>query len=221
MMAMYGKLRKIVPLIGIVVFAYILYDIGLDKIVASLLSTDPFYFSLSLSLVVPHIILQVSKWKYILSSQDIHVGFLSLTKMYLIGIFYSTITPGKVGSLIRIAYLKEKTGKDLGECGSSVIVDRVLDLLSMFILAMLGVVMFVGYLSDLLMFSIALFFLLFVGAIALFMKERFSKRILRIVYNIAVPQRFKQGAKKASSSFYGNIPGVKSLVIPFILIWSK
>lgn len=214
---MYGKIKKIIPVIGILIFIYLLIRIGPSNILASMLNADPFYMAVAFLLVIPHLILQTGKWKYILSSQNIRIGYGPLFKIYLMGVFYSMITPGKIGSLMRIFYLKDETGQSFGKCSSSVIIDRILDLLSMFILAILGTAFLVTYISGTLVFLIISAFISFLAFIVIFMREKSSRKILRLIYKVAVPAKFKDGAKNTSTSFYENIPDIRKLIIPFFM----
>lgn len=62
-----------------------------------------------------------------------------------IGGFALTVTPGKVGELIRVLWVKNLTGADPARVAPSTIVDRIIDGLAMAILASLGALVYPQY----------------------------------------------------------------------------
>lgn len=62
-----------------------------------------------------------------------------------IGGFALTLTPGKVGELIRVVWLKNLTGADPVKVAPSTIVDRIVDGLAMAILALFGAMVYPHY----------------------------------------------------------------------------
>jgi len=215
------KIKHMVPLLGIVFFIYMLIEIGPMKIVDSLLGADLYYVSLMFAVYLPHLVTQNVKWRYILNQQDIRVGFIDIFKIYFIGMFYSIITPGKVGSLMRIAYLKEKSGKSVGECSSSVVIDRMMDMFSMIALSFIGIILFANYFPGIvtgtLLFVVSIFFVAFASIALFIMKERLGKKAFFRVHNFLIPEKYKERAKNASASFYGNIPPPRVLAVSFML----
>lgn len=211
------KVTKILPVIGVALFVCIIWAVGIENIVSSLINADPVLIAASIMLLFPHLLLQTYKWRIILSKQRIETGIMPLLKIYMIGIFYGILTPGKIGTLIRVAYLKEKTGKNLAECSSSVIIDRILDVLSMFILALFGVIILIRYLSGMFLLIIIVIFLCLFASFAFLMKKKVSRKILRFIYKVAVPLKFKNSARMAFHSFYRNLPNSRGLLVPFFL----
>ena len=67
-----------------------------------------------------------------------------------IGGFALTITPGKVGELIRVIWLKNLTGANPAQTAPSTVVDRLADGLAMAILALLGALVYPQYRSAVL-----------------------------------------------------------------------
>ena len=62
-----------------------------------------------------------------------------------IGGFSLTITPGKIGELIRVLWLKNITGADPAQTAPATIVDRIADGLAMALLALLGALIYPQY----------------------------------------------------------------------------
>lgn len=70
-----------------------------------------------------------------------NISFWTSLRVF-IGGFALTVTPGKVGELIRVIWLKNITGASPAHTTPSTVVDRIADGLSMAILALLGVLVY-------------------------------------------------------------------------------
>jgi len=82
--------------------------------------------------------LRSMRWNYLLKIQDIQVSGARAFQYYAAAMFWGVITPGRIGEMIKVFYLT-KRGVSTGRASLSVILDRCLDLASLFLLALLGV----------------------------------------------------------------------------------
>ncbi len=204
-------IKKILPLVGVALFVYILKRVGLEGILQSLDGIKISYILLALFFSIPVILLQTYKWRAILKKQAIKLKRSWLLKIQLISVFYGFITPGRVGSLIKIIYLKDKIKKDIGRSSSSVVLDRVLDLCAIFVLATIGSLMLTTYFSNIAT-VISVFFLIFIVGVIFFLEKNRSKAILKIIYKKIIPEKFKEGAKESFYSFYSSLPKKRFLI---------
>lgn len=210
------RLKRVLPIIGIAILAYLIISSGPEKILNTLYTIDPLYFALSIVMLIPYLLIQAYKWRYILTKQRIRLDFITTFKLHMIGVFYGILTPGRIGTFMKITYLKDRIGKSVSECTSNVVLDKVTDVFALFILALIGIVMLVEHVSNLFLLIIALFVLFLVGCIFL-MKKELSRKALKIVYRLLVPAKLKGEAQQAFHSFYENMPRVRQLIIPFLL----
>src|SRR3989338_322984 len=137
------RLTKLLPLIGIALLAYIIWKIGLDKIIKSIAEADYSMLLLYLLLFIPMLFLQTYKWDYLLKRQKVRFGFKYLLKLQVISTFYEIITPARIGSFIKIAYINKKLG-NFGKSASSVVIDRFMDFLLVALLAFIGAISLVS-----------------------------------------------------------------------------
>ncbi|MFC1454939.1 lysylphosphatidylglycerol synthase transmembrane domain-containing protein [Candidatus Undinarchaeota archaeon] len=214
-MAIKKFFRSVLPLAGILLLIYLLNQIGLEKIFTVKI-TNISYIILALLVIPLALILQTFKWKLILKLQKTDIDFISLFKINLIGLFYGTITPGKVGSFIKISYLKDKTKLDAATSSSSVILDRLFDLSSISILAFVGSLLLVNQISNLL-FVILLITFFFIAFFYVISNQKLTERFLRLLYVRLIPQKYKPIAKRSFYSFYSNMPKISHLLLPFSL----
>lgn len=215
------KLKNLLPFIGIAIFFYLIVKIGPNKIVWSFSQIKFGYLFLAILMLIGVIFLLTYKWKLILKTQKFRLKFLYLLKLNLIGLFYGFITPARSGSIIRATYLEEKTKRPLVECGLSIVIERLMDLLVIFIFAVIGALLLAGYLPGLLS-KIAIAFIVLLILIVFFISKKRSEFILKFIHTHLIPARFKDQAKDSFHAFYDSFPKLKKLIIPLILtvfIW--
>lgn len=89
--------------------------------------------------------LRGARFHYYLRQLGIDTVSFWVSLRIFIGGFALTLTPGKVGELIRVIWLKNLAGIDPVKAAPSTIVDRIVDGLAMATLALLGVLVFPQY----------------------------------------------------------------------------
>lgn len=209
------KLIKILPVIGVALFVYIIWTVGVENIALSLINADFVLIGLSVLIILPFIILQTQKWRLILLKQGIFLNFSYLFKVQVIGIFYALITPARLGSFIKIHYIRKGTDVSLGKVSSSVVIDRIFDIITLTVLALVGMLMYINYFFSAFL-TILVLFLASLVMIAIFFNKNRSRRFLMIIYSRLMPLRYKAMSREAFHSFYDNIPGCRQLVKPFL-----
>jgi len=210
------KLRNLFPIIGLLLFAYIIYNIGIDELYHNLLLVNPIYIVINIILVFVSFLLPTYKWILILKYQNVAVSFKNLLKIFLISTFYGNVTPGRAGSWIRVYYLKDVIKRPLGFCSSSIFIDRMMDLLTLLLFAIGGIFLISKDYYWLLWPLILIFIVSISSSIFLFDKKR-NLFVLKFIYKYFVPKRFKTLVKENYLSFYENVPSFKKLLYPFIL----
>jgi uncharacterized protein (TIRG00374 family) len=203
-------LRNLLPLIGVVLLVYIIGKIGIAKIFTSILEANYFLTIIAVLILIPMILMQTAKWDFILKKQGIRLSFSYLTKVQIISSFYESITPARVGSFIKIAYLQERL-KNFGKSASSVVIDRALDFLSVAFLAFIGSLLLVADKSDLFYVPI-IAFVLFLAGFLLLTNRKLSRIVWNIAYKIVIPKKFKEKANNSFNEFYNVLPNLKNIL---------
>ena len=137
-------IKKILPFVGIFIFALLVGKVGVEKIWGSLGQAKIHFLIIAFLLNIPAVFLQWLKWDVVLRRLKIRVGFWEVVKLFLVGYFYAAISPGRVGVMMKGYYLKEKTGHSLTKCSLSVMIDWVFGLFVTYLVALLGVVFLLG-----------------------------------------------------------------------------
>jgi hypothetical protein len=210
------KWNKWLPFIGILFFGLIIAKIGLKKILTSVANSNYVYLLIALLFFIPMILFQVWKWDYLLRKQNIRLGFFYLLRLQMISLFYGAVTPGRLGSFVKIPYLCRKTKKPASECSSNVIIDRLFDFVVVALFAATGAVLLLRSFVGFFYFSLIVFIgLLF--SMMLFTNKKTSQFILKIVFRFLIPEKWKNKARISFSKFYATLPSMLKLIPAFII----
>src|SRR4030067_785637 len=101
--------RRYLPILGIALFIYIIYKLGIRNIFHEIAGINPIYLLIIIPLIIFSIFVQTFKWFFIAKKQKIRIPFMEAVKMNIKSNFYGFITPSRIGSVIRADYLKRYT----------------------------------------------------------------------------------------------------------------
>ena len=155
------KKKYLLDVLGFSFFIYSISKVDFHKTQEIIFQTNLFYYLASVFLSLTVFIIRSLRWREILKIQSINLSIRDSFSIYLIGIFFGVITPGKIGEIVKIHYLKKK-GFPIKESIISTIFDRLFDVLFLFIVAFFGIIYFSNLFSvkHLNVLSLMLFLLL-------------------------------------------------------------
>jgi len=209
-------LKKFMPLIGIIIFFYLIFDIGTDEIISTFLQISPFYVIIAALLTIPRILIRNFAWQRIQKIQKIHLGYFKSLKIFLIGYFYGTITPGYLGQLMRVPYMKEETKQPVGKLFVNSIVETIVHTLSLYCMMIIGAFLVIEYIPE--AFPIACIVLIITIFIYwyFFKKER-GEKSFHFLIRFMIPKKLKPYFMRFVDTFYSDFPDIKSLIMPFLI----
>jgi len=207
--------KKYLPIIGIILFVYILIKLDIFKILDEIKNVDYFLIILSLIVVLVMLITQTLKWFIIAKKQKINILFKNALKINLISNFYGFVTPSKLGTIVRVEYLKKYT-KNIGKGIGNFVLDKIMDISSVFFIAILFSFIFKNKL-ELPIWIFVFIFLVFVLTTLFFINKKRSKIVLGIIYNKFLPKNIKEKAKITFDSFYEDMPKKRYFIVFFLL----
>ncbi len=210
------KLLKLLPMVGLFILVYIIYKTGIKNIYDTFLTANPYYILISFIVLLLSMFLLAFKWFVILKFQNINVGLWYIFKLYMIGVFYGTISPARSGSIIRASYLANKTNRPVGEYLSSILLERIMDLFVILIFSIIGCILLSKYLSNWLPAILVSFFIFLILSVFLF-KKNLNKLFLQFIYKFLIPERFKEKSKEIYHAFYSNLLSIKKIIICLLL----
>ena len=213
---LYNYFKKLIPLTGIILLIYIIYDIGFEKITDTFLQISPIYILISASLTFPRLFIRNTQWQYILKSQKIMVSYWTSMKIFLISYFYGAITPGYLGLMIRIPYMKEATHQPFGKIFVNSMVETAVHGISLYIMMLLGALAVADQYPEILYGA-----LIFVAATlfiyVFFINRDRGEKTFYFFIRIMIPKVFKKHLTRFVDTFYEDFPNLRDLVIPFLL----
>lgn len=207
--------KRYIPLVGILLFIYILIKVDFRNIIYELKNTNFYFLILAVFLVFIMMITETTKWFTIARSQNIKIPFKEALKINMIDNYYGFITPSKVGSVIRAEYLKKYT-EHFGKGFFNFVIDKIMDLSSLIFIAVLFSYNFKNRHQLPISFFIFLF-LLFILSTLFFIKKERGKIILRMIYRKLIPEKFRSQAKTNFDAFYDHVPKKRYFILFFLL----
>ena len=207
---MIKKLAKFFPAIGIILFIYIISKIDLAAVAQNFLNIDLRFLALAFVLTIPSLLIKTLKWKQLVNPFNVELSMKEGVSAWLAGFFIGLITPGRVGDLARAFYLKEKM--KIGSALTTVVIDRVLDIFVLMALSVLGVFFIITNFhidGKIIQIIFGTFVLVIIAAIVFFQKK-YASALLKPLFNIFVPEKYKERLKSSYQDFYDGITTLKA-----------
>jgi len=132
--------KKIVfnTLISAALLLFLIFKIDLQEMFLLVKQGNLVYFLLAVPIVPIMLLVKAKKWNVFLGCIKAEKNILKIFRIILAGIFYGMLSPGKIGELGRVYYLKESKAKTI----PTVIVDKFIDILLLVILSIIAVPIF-------------------------------------------------------------------------------
>lgn len=124
--------------IGLALLAYLVARVGLRDLLRLWASVDRAPLILAGCLAFGMMALKVERWRRLLRLQAIGLRFREAWAAYMAAYTVGTVTPGRAGEFIKVAYVRRRAEASLGTGMASVLLDRLLDVAVLLALAALG-----------------------------------------------------------------------------------
>jgi uncharacterized protein (TIRG00374 family) len=140
----------------------------------------------------------------------------------MIGYFYASVTPGFVGQIMRLPYMKEKTGERYGKLFINTLIEVTLRQFAIYTMIFFGLIMTIESFSDIELFRIILIIIVIaiivtIGIIWYFLGKERGDKTFRYLIRYLIPGRFKDIYYGFVDTFYNDFPRLNRLIIPFLL----
>jgi len=172
-------------LIGIAILLIIILKIDLNKLFSIIyeIKINPLLFGLLLTL--PLILIKSYRWNYLKKNQNINYSVKNSFLIYWATMALGIATPGKVGEILKISYLK-KDGYPYSKSLVNVIWDRLFDVLILAIMAFLFLLIF--FRINIYLYSLIIILLLI--SIIWLIKKGVIKIIVRKLLFLLIPKKY-------------------------------
>lgn len=210
--------------IGIALFAWIVWSAGPDKLLQTMLTVNTTFLAVAMLLIPVGVLLKSLKWRAVLSQLGQKVALAEACRIWLIGLFAATLTPGRLGDFIKALYARER-GLTTGNATAAVFIERLTDLVALFSLAALGLLMTVFQFGS--GFTVTLSLVAFIagGFVLLWMitHKKFVATIAKPFYKHIIPERHKEKLRTSFDDMYCSITNLlklrKTLLKIFLLTY--
>src|SRR3989338_8422701 len=101
-------LKRYSLLAGLILFVFILSRLNFVYYKEILLHLDFLKFLAAILLVFPIVFLKTFRWRELMKAQGVYCPFWESFWAYFSGIYIGFLTPGGLGEVSRVAYLKKK-----------------------------------------------------------------------------------------------------------------
>lgn len=121
--------------IGFVLLYFILRNLDWTSFLKLLVLFPLWKFFLGLAMLMAVYLLKTLRWYIINKSFDIHIPFSISLTYFLVAGFLSAITPGRLGEFSKIYFMNKKQNISITQATSSVIMDRIWDVMVLSLMA--------------------------------------------------------------------------------------
>ncbi|MCX6814191.1 MAG: lysylphosphatidylglycerol synthase transmembrane domain-containing protein [Candidatus Aenigmarchaeota archaeon] len=203
------KISRFFPLVGIAIFAYLLLNIDIGKMLQILSRANIGLILTMITLTTVTVLLKAYKWEVLVHLYDRSYPLKDSAKAWTMGFSLSLVTPGRLGDLSRAYYVKDRIG--MGKGLTTVIIDRVIDIAILFSLAILGFLSFVTFFTEYsnLFLTVSVLFVIFILAVVVFTKKKLMKMIFKPVFYKIAPKKHRSTIKMTFDEFYTGLDSVK------------
>jgi uncharacterized protein (TIRG00374 family) len=210
--------KKLLPLIGIIILIFLVHRLGVEDIKNAFLRIHPIYILVAISLTIPRVLIRNYAWQMIQKEQKIKLSFWQSLKIFLIGYFYGSFTPGYFGQLMRAPYMKEKTGEPYGKLFVNVFMEVLLHTLSLWGMIVVGALIIIAEKNQPIVLYFAILYILILMVLIVYFtnKQRGEKAFSKLV-KIFIPKKLKQYFHEFIATFYNDFPAFKRLILPFLI----
>lgn len=134
--------------VSIILLGLLFHWIDIGEIKSSLLNAKVSYLLLSLLILTVNRIIMSIKWNLLLRAKEIDISWFEVTKIYYVSNFLGFFLPPTVGTDIVRAYYVAKKKYPLEDIISSILVERFLGFIVLFLFGIAGAGLFIRLVSD-------------------------------------------------------------------------
>ncbi len=212
-------------ILSVSLIAFLFYTVDIQDAFTTLADTNPTYLIVALFIAVGDRILMAYKWNILLKANGIKISLLHVTNTYLITTFLGLFLPATVGGDALRAYAVAKGGHKTSDVVSSIIVERALGFIALFIFVLVSIVLTVFVFGQSFFSGIWNLFWIFVALLVVFsaaiyisLNEKILRRLTSLFQNQTIRNHkiFKKLGEVYQS--YRTYQDNLSLLIVFLLL---
>src|SRR3989338_2398070 len=207
-MLSHKKIKIFFQILGPLVFLYILSKIDYQFLFEEIKLLKWHFLILAVGLMIFKITFKALRWRIILLSLNVSISKISALNLYWSGALTGLATPGHFGELIKVYFLKNR-GHNVFHSFFSLILDRIIDILTLLIF---GFLIFLIFLKNIGVYviSLGLIFLFIIIFIFLILDQRtFLHKVFNKLFQRFLPVDFSDYSRFSFSKFFKGLKDLK------------
>jgi len=218
------NILKFLPIIGVFLYAYIIWRTGVGNIARAFANIKAIYLIPVPFLMFIIILLKGFKWKLILNQYGQRFSYKDACMVWCIGAFAGGFTPGQAGEAIKAFYVRQvNPDKSFGECLSTIASDKIIEIFSLLTLVIVSFVLLLNRLSEnplyLPLLVIACLILAVFYALTDYKVYVVLGRLFRPITRLIIPGHYRGSLKVSLERFLSGIWELKSKKRILLYLW--
>lgn len=203
-----ARIQLIAIPVSIALLALVLRSVDLGKVLSIVGHAQPAFLIAGVASVSLELLFKSIKLKIIASTQA-KCSLGDAAVVYLIGIPFGEVTPGKAGDLLKLYNLSRRTNLPLASSFAVGVLDKALDLVATVVLAAAGILFLVSRqaIDRMVLSTLALSILTILLFIVIF-SQRGILSLLRLLYKRLAPPPLRASLEGGMEGFYGGITSI-------------
>ncbi len=209
-------LKKYSFLIGIIIFILIVMRLDFSKLITILNEINYFYLFFAIPFLVPMLVIKAYRWNYLKKRQGINYSFKESFLMYGSGMYIGILTPGRLGEIGKIFFLKNDHCS-LGKSAVSIVLDRLADLIFLLFFGYFGLLFFFSFFKNFILI-LSLILVLSLILLIIFLKTNLIQFFLKKIFYLIIPFKYQKSWKINFQDFINELKIYKFKNYLFIFI---
>ena len=194
-------MRWLLKLLGPALLIVLVTNTDTDAIVSALKGVDPLRFLQATGCWVAIAAIKAWRWQLLLAGQSIPLPYTQALQWYLAGLFLGGISPGRLGELIKVSFVRD-LGHPMGRALFSSVLDRLFDLIVLPLVVLAGMALYgAAFVSEMESVAIGLG-LIALSALLLWRARRLLRRALSLPIRVLMPKEMQHEAKMSVDDFF-------------------
>ena len=210
------KVKRFLPLIGIVILFILLIQFDYSELFAAVREIPLLYLLISLGASIPVVLISNVEWQYLLKKQQINVSFIASMKNIFIGYFFGFITPGGLGAYTRVLYLSDDSSQPVERCLYNIGLLNTIDLITLFFISICGAFLF-SRLYPVLFISLLVLCIIWIGFLIVFIHRRTWNVLLDLIFRFTLFRPYHQWISDSITQLKHHLPLKKDIIITAVL----
>jgi hypothetical protein len=204
--------------VSALLFVILFTQVDLDKVISIIEGASLPLVLICVALTVLNMLFKVVRWKFFLDVYTLKVKKIDVVSTYLASLFLGNIVPARIGEISRPYFLKKRYKTSFFHLLPVILVERFLDMTALLIVAMLFLLFFSFFVSELLKIAMILTFLIMFLALAIMLKKPWMKKLTSSVFHLLSMKKHLRKIDGMIDKFYAGLAKMRSVNFAPILL---